>query len=133
MENMGALVGPGGTVSKDDQHNVSHKILTGDNFGEVQLIDTSRKLVLDKFAVPGCQGRRIISISSCSIEWVGTQLSYVAVVARGSPVVNILIFKHNENKLRRLYSLNILPELENPDQPELNPKQMSMRHSHHPQ
>ena len=89
----------------------------------MQLVDTSRKLVLDKFKVPGCESRRIISITSCSIEWVGTQLSYVAVVARGSPVINILAFKHNENKLRRLYSLNLLPELANPEQPELNEKQ----------
>lgn len=35
MENMGSLIGPGGTVSKEDQHTISHKILTGDNFGEV--------------------------------------------------------------------------------------------------
>ena len=102
---------------------MSHKILTGDNFGEVQLIDTSRKLVLDKFKVPGFDGRRIISISSSSVEWVGTQLTYVAVIARGSPFVNILIFKHNENKIRRLYSLNTLPELPNPEQPEMNDKQ----------
>ena len=79
--------------------------------------------MLDKFKVPGCESRRIISISSCSIEWVGTSLSYVAVVARGSPIVNILAFKHNENKLRRLYSINVLPDLANPEQPELNEKQ----------
>ena len=97
--------------------------MTGDNFGEVQLVDTSRKLVLDKFKVPGFESRRIISITSSSIDWVGTQLSYVAVIARGSPIVNILAFKHNENKLRRLYSLNLLPELENPEQPELNTRQ----------
>ena len=85
--------------------------MTGDNFGEVQLIDTSRKLVLDKLKVPGFESRRIVSITSSSIEWVGTQLSYVAVIARGSPLINILVFKHNENKLKRMYSLNLLPEL----------------------
>ena len=122
MVNIGSLVGPGGVFSKEDQHTVSHKILTGDNFGEVQLIDTSRKLVLDRFKVPGFDGRRIISISSSSVEWVGTQLTYAAIIARGSPFVNILIFKHNENKIRRLYSLNVLPEMPNPEQPELNDK-----------
>jgi len=35
MENVGTLVGPGGSVSKEDQHTVAHKILAGDNFGEV--------------------------------------------------------------------------------------------------
>ena len=62
-------------------------------------------------------------MTSSSIEWVGTQLTYIVVVARGSPIINILAFKHNENKLRRLYSLNLLPDLPNPEQPELNEKQ----------
>lgn len=44
-------------------------------------------------------------------------------VARGSPIVNILAFKHNENKLRRLYSLNVMPELANPETPEINERQ----------
>lgn len=79
--------------------------------------------MLDKFKVPGFESRRIISITSSSIEWVGTQLTYVAVVARGSPIVNILAFKHNENRLRRLYSVNLLPDLANPEQPELNEDQ----------
>ena len=34
-----------------------------------------------------------------------------------------MAFKHNENKLRRLYSINVLPDLANPEQPELNEKQ----------
>ena len=79
--------------------------------------------MLDRFKVPGFESRRIISIASNSIEWVGTQLTYVVVVARGSPILNILAFKHNENKLRRLYSINLLPDLPNPEQPELNEKQ----------
>ena len=45
------------------------------------------------------------------VEWVGTQLTYVACCARGSSVINIVIFKHNENKMRQLYTINILPEL----------------------
>ena len=47
----------------------------------------------------------------------------MAVLARGSPVLNILAFKHNENKLRRLYSVNLMPDLANPEQPELNERQ----------
>lgn len=35
VANMSPLIGPGGSVSKEDQHYISHKILTGDNFGEV--------------------------------------------------------------------------------------------------
>ena len=120
MENIGCLVGPGGTIPKEEQQSVANKILTGDNFGEVQLVDISRKLVLDRIKITGFEKRRIISITSSSIEWVGAQLTYAAVVARGSPIVNILAFKHNENKLRRLYSINVMPELANPDAPETN-------------
>ena len=35
MENLNHLIGPGGSVAKDDEHLITHKILTGDNFGEV--------------------------------------------------------------------------------------------------
>ena len=122
MENIGCLLGPGGSVPKEEQSTIANKILCGDNFGEVQLVDISRKLVLDRFKVPGFMSRRIISLTSSSIEWVGAQLTYVAVVARGSPIVNILAFKHNENKLRRLYSLNVMPDLPNPETPEQNEK-----------
>lgn len=87
------------------------------------LIDTSRKLVVDTFKVPLFDGRRIIDMSSATIEWVGTQITYVAVAARGSPVVQIVIFKHNENKMRHLYTINTLPELPNFETPEMNPKQ----------
>lgn len=52
-----------------------------------------------------------------------TNLTYVAVVARGSPYVKILAFKHNENKLHLLYNLNVCPTLANPDNLESNPDQ----------
>jgi len=51
---------------------------------------------------------------------VDTRLIYVAVIARGSPYVCILCFKHNENKFHHFYSLNMCPELENPDNLEAN-------------
>ena len=121
MERVGTLVGPGGTVNKEEQSNITHKIIIGDNQGQLILVDVSRKLVLDRFQVPNCEGRRIISISSSSLEWVGTQLTYIACCARGSPIINIVIFKHNENKMRQLYTINILPELQNPEKPEDNP------------
>ncbi len=43
--------------------------------------------------------------------------------ARGTPIVQILIFKHNENKLKHLYQINTMPELPNPEHPEMNPNQ----------
>ena len=82
------------------------------------LIDTSRKMVMDSFKVPGYEGRRVIDISSCTIEWVGTQLTYLAVVSSGSPIVTILVFKHNENKIRLLYTINACPEMPNAEHPE---------------
>ena len=98
-------------------------MLAGDNFGSLTLIDISRKLVQDRFKVPGFEGRRILSLSSCTLEWAGTQLTYVAVCARACPSVKVLAFKHQDCKLRCLYSLNLIPDLANPETPELNADQ----------
>ena len=78
-------------------------------------MDISRKVVLDKKALPMYEGRRILNIATACLEWIDTRLIYCAVVARGSPIVSIVCFKHNENKFYHLYSLNTCPELENPD------------------
>ena len=83
-------------------------------------MDVSRKIILDKLAIERYEGRRIISISTAALEWVDTRLCYTAVVARGSPIITILVFKHNENKLKSLYSINVCAALENPDKLEMN-------------
>ena len=83
-------------------------------------MDTTRKIVVDRFKIPSLNGRRIISIASATIEWVGTQLTYLAVVARGSPQVHILTFKHSDCKLKHSYTLNMVPEIQNLENPELN-------------
>ena len=43
--------------------------------------------------------RLILNISTATVVWLDTRLTYVTVVARASPFVKVLIFKHNENKL----------------------------------
>ena len=83
-------------------------------------MDVSRKLVLDKIALPRYEGRRILDIGTAALEWVDSRLIYTAIVARGSPIISIVCFKHNENKLRHIYSINVCPELENPDALESN-------------
>jgi len=93
-------------------------------------MDVSRKLVLDKIAIEKLQGRKIINISTATLEWIDTKLTYAAITARGSPFVSIVAFKHNENKIYHLYSLNTCPELENPDSLENNPKQSYMMLPH---
>ena len=65
-------------------------------------------------------GRRITNIATATVDWVDTKLIFAAIIARGSPVVTIVVFKHNENKMYQLYSINTCPELENTDQLELN-------------
>lgn len=102
-------------------HTLQNKILIGDKFGQVHLFDVSRKLILDKFLA--FDKRRILSISTSTITWTDTKLTYVAVIARGSPFVKFLIFKHNENKLYHIYNLNFCPTLTNPDSLESNPDQ----------
>lgn len=66
------------------------------------------------------KGRRIQNISTATLQWLDTKLTYLAVVARGSPIVTIICFKHNENKLYSLFTLNTCPSLENPDTLEQN-------------
>ena len=52
-----------------------------------------------------------------------TKLTYVTVTARASPIVKVLIFKHNENKMYHVYNLNACPALPNPDTLDANPEQ----------
>ena len=71
-------------------------------------------------ALPRYTSRRITNIATASLEWVDTRLIYAAVVARASPIITIVCFKHNENKFRHVYSINTCPGLENPDNLEAN-------------
>lgn len=123
LHQVAGSLGPGGIIDKTEQPLITAKVLAGDNMGGIQLIDTQRKLVVDRFKLPALQSRRIMSLSTCSIDWVGTQLTYVAVAARGLATVHILVFKHSDCKIRHLYSFNLCPDLANPDEPELNSQQ----------
>lgn len=64
-----------------------------------------------------------MNVSTCTLEWIDTRITYAAIVARGSPFVEIVVFKHNENKLYRIFSINNCTELENPENLEQNPNQ----------
>ena len=80
--------------------------------------------MLDSFEVPECDGRRILSLTSCTLDWVGTQLTYIACVVRGYTNIPILVFKHNDNKFKLLYTVTgICSNIENEEKPETTPKQ----------
>jgi|LauGreDrversion4_2_1035121.scaffolds.fasta_scaffold29385_2 hypothetical protein len=64
-----------------------------------------------------------MSISTASLIWMETKLTYVAVVARGVPIVKVLAFKHNENKFYHFYNINVCPSLPNPETLDSNPEQ----------
>ena len=118
------VIGAGGKIEKEAGATVNNKVLLGDKFGQVSLFDAGRKLILDKKGVfEGATPRQIISISTASLIWLETKLTYVAVAARGIPIVKILVFKHSENKLYHLYSLNTCPHLPNPESLDTNPDQ----------
>jgi hypothetical protein len=72
LHRIASSVGPGGIVDKAEQYLITSKVAAGDNFGTVSIIDTTRKIVIDRFKIPSLNGRRILSISSATIEWVGT-------------------------------------------------------------
>ena len=119
---MNQVVLAGGPVEKTSDSNtllnqgsVTQKLILGDKYGSIHILDVSRKLVLDKLAIPHYDGRRITNISTAVLQWVDTRLIYAAVVARGSPVITVVCFKHNENRFHTLYTLNVCPTLENPD------------------
>ena len=125
---MNQVVLAGGIIEKTNENNFSSagiqsKLLLGDKFGQVHLMDVSRKIVLDKICIEAIKSRKIINISTATLEWIDTKLTYAAIVARGSPFINIICFKHNENKLYNLYTLNTCPDLENAECLEQNPKQ----------
>ena len=124
LERVSVGVSAGGLINKEEQLIVTSKILVGDNFGQVTLLDIQRKVVLDRLKLPDFEsGRRIITISTCSLEWASTHLTYVAVVARGCTKINILVFKHSDCKLKQLFSFNLSPELANGGEPEQNSDQ----------
>lgn len=115
----------GGVVDKPQalestSHTIQSKLILGDKFGQVHLLDVSRKLILDKIQIERFKSRRIQNISTATLQWLDTKLTYLAVVARGSPLVSIICFKHNENKLYSLFTLNTCPNLDNPDNLEQN-------------
>lgn len=120
----------GGLLEGQSSGNVitsSNKVLFGDKHGQVQLLDVSRKLILDKTRdlfgstseeAPE-QPRFIQHIETATIEWSDSKLTYAAVIARCSPVIKFLLFKHSENKLFHLYSLNVAKDIDlaNPETP----------------
>jgi hypothetical protein len=61
--------------------------------------------------MPLYKGRRILSMSISCLEWLDSRLVYVAVVARASPIVSILCYRHSENKLHHCYSINTNTEI----------------------
>ncbi len=48
-------------------------------------MDVHHKIVLDKLKLPDFEGRRIISVSTATLEWAGTQLTNLAAAARAAP------------------------------------------------
>jgi hypothetical protein len=114
------VIGAGGRIEKEASSVVSNKVLIGDKFGSVQLFDASRKIMLDKKQLYDTP-RQVLNISTATLVWLDTKLTYVSVVARASPFVKILVFKHNENKLYHIYNLNMTPAIPNPDAIDSNP------------
>jgi hypothetical protein len=80
--------------------------------------------MLDSFELPECDGRRVLSLSSCTLDWVGTQLTFIACVVRGVTKIPVLVFRHNDNKIKHMYSVTgLCQNIENEFAPESIPKQ----------
>ena len=90
---------------------MDNQIVVGDKKGQVTMMDVSKTKIFDTKTVANHAGRRIQSVSTSCLSWLDTKLCYVAVVARASPMINILAFKLNENKLYHLNTINMVPSL----------------------
>jgi len=66
----------------------TNKFVIGDKVGTLHLLDTSRKIILDKHNL--FEGHRVIDITSASTSWAETYLSTIVAIARGSPDIKIL-------------------------------------------
>lgn len=86
-------------------------------------MDVSRKLILDKTQnLFGKQATEesdevvapkfIQHIETGTIEWTDSKLTFAIVIARSSPIIKFLLFKHSENKLFHLYSMNTQTEFD---------------------
>mmetsp|Transcript_41210 Transcript_41210/g.47461 ORF Transcript_41210/g.47461 Transcript_41210/m.47461 type:complete len:111 (-) Transcript_41210:2319-2651(-) len=80
----------------------TNKFVLGDKFGNVHILDASRKMVQDKNIF---NGNRILDIASASIPWVDTFLSTIVVIARASPEIKILCNRNNEMKFYHFYTI----------------------------
>ncbi|CAI2381989.1 unnamed protein product [Moneuplotes crassus] len=86
----------------------TNKVIIGDKNGLIHLLDTQRKIVPGELEL--FQGNRITNIDSCSIPWLETHLSTIAVISRGSPEIKIVMNKISENKLFHLYTIKGLSQ-----------------------
>ena len=82
-----------GNAHYSSNYGLHNLIVTGDKTGSISLMDVSKKTCFDTKKIEAYKGRRIVSISSCCLEWLDTTLIYIAVVARASPIVSILVCK----------------------------------------
>lgn len=67
--------------------------------------------------------KQVLNITTATLAWLDTRLTYAAVIGRANPIVKILVFKHNENKLYHIYNLNTCPTLANPESLDSNAEQ----------
>ena len=50
-------------------------------------------------------------MSLAALEWLDSRLVYVAVVARASPIIHVLVYRGSENKFYHAYSLNTCSDI----------------------
>lgn len=96
-----------GSAHYNNSYMLNNLLVAGDKFGTVSLVDVTKNKVIDSKALESYKGRKIVSLTTCSLEWLEVRLTYVAVVARASPVISIMCFKSNEQKMHHVYSINL--------------------------
>jgi hypothetical protein len=86
-------------------HNPHNHLLAGDKFGNLYLLDLSKKTQIAKRdAVPG---KRITQICALTVPYAEQHLTTVAVVARAEGKVNIYRYLSSEHRLHQNFSIQI--------------------------
>ena len=84
---------------------VSNHLFAGDKYGNIYLLDLNKKTqIFKKEVVPN---KRIVQIVAQSIHYGDSQLTTVAVIARGEPRVFVYRMLSSENKLYHSFTFNL--------------------------
>ena len=108
----GAFEIEGITALGHSEGNPYNHLLAGDYYGNLYLLDLSKKVQITKFQVTS--GKRIVHISANTIK-DDDYITTIAVICRGDPFIHIFRYKGGENKIFKNFTIPFLKKGETLD------------------